>query len=614
MVLVLVGNIEVKQKIRDNKNSINVIWFGISLGFGYWIFESIVHTYVLKEGSLIEEIFFPLPYKIGMRVVITCLIIIFGIYAQTVIAKYKRAGEKSHQQNRLFRNAIDSLTHPFYLIDANNYKVILANRISGFGRALNNQTCYALTHKSDRPCSDADHPCPLEQVKATGKPAMVEHIYYDRNGAAIYLEIHAYPIFDSNGKVIQIIENSIDVTDQISARLELRASEKRFQDIVLSLTDWIWEIDHNGRFTFAFGNVREILGYDPEELIGKTPFDLMPEDEIKRIEKIFNDLISEKKQINNLKNWNLTKKGEKVCLLTNGVPVLDNDGVLTGYRGVDRDITKLEQAEVQRKKLTEELERAKRMESLAVLAGGVAHDLNNLLGPMVGYPELILSKLPDDSPHRKNLTRIAKSAEKASEIVQDLLALARRGRYTMKSIDLNHIIEEYLDLPTFIGLKADNPNVKIEMKLDNCIPKIFGSSTHLLKALMNLIVNAFDAMPGGGKLAITTSRQYVEKLKNGYEDIENRDYVLLSIQDTGEGIEAKDIQRIFEPYFSKKEMGQKSGSGLGLSVVYGIIKDHNGYYDIVSKANEGTEFILYFPILNDIVEKNSDTEQITVME
>jgi len=251
-------------------------------------------------------------------------------------------------------------------------------------------------------------------------------------------------------------------------------------------------------------------------------------------------------------------------------------------------------AEDQQRHLKEELERAERMKSLAVLAGGVAHDLNNMLGPLVGYPELILTKLPEDSSIRKQVVRIGNAAREAADVVQDLLTLARRGRYEMAPTDLNTIVEGYLDTPGFAQIAESKPGISITTSLDRTIGKTMGSPPHLSKVIMNLVVNAFDAMSDTGEMKIATSQHHLEKLMGGFEAIRPGDYIVLSVQDTGTGIEPADIDKIFEPYYSKKTLGL-SGSGLGLSVVYGVVKDHKGYYDVFSEVGRGTKFVLYFP-------------------
>jgi len=260
-----------------------------------------------------------------------------------------------------------------------------------------------------------------------------------------------------------------------------------------------------------------------------------------------------------------------------------------------KDITLQRQSEKKEHKLQDQLERAERMKALGLLAGGIAHDLNNMLGPMVGYPELILRKLEPDSPFKKQIKTMQKSAIDASVVIQDLLALARRGKYDLVPLNLNKLIKEYHESPNACGLFEDKSGITLEIQLDQNLPNINGSSPHLQKVIMNLIVNAVDAMGFEGKLTLKTWHSHVNELKSGFSKMNPQEYACLSIKDTGCGIAEENVGSIFEPYFSSKEMHERSGSGLGLSVVYGILKDHNGYYDIISKVGEGTEFILYFP-------------------
>ncbi len=279
----------------------------------------------------------------------------------------------------------------------------------------------------------------------------------------------------------------------------------------------------------------------------------------------------------------------------------------TFLQAIVRDITERKQAEEQQAQLKDQLERADRMKSLGVLAGGVAHDLNNMLGPLVGYPDLILHQLPADSPLRRQIKLIGDSAQSAADVIQDLLTLARRGRYEMQPLNVNELVSRYLESPGFEKLVALHPEIKVAVNLDSHLSSITGSSPHLSKAVMNLIVNAFDAMPDGGSLTIATGSVYLERLPSGYEDINAGDYISITVKDTGQGIDPDCIDKIFEPYYSKKKMGT-SGSGLGLSVVYGVVKDHRGYYDIVSEVGRGAEFVLYLPACNESCVAESQPE------
>jgi signal transduction histidine kinase/ActR/RegA family two-component response regulator len=250
--------------------------------------------------------------------------------------------------------------------------------------------------------------------------------------------------------------------------------------------------------------------------------------------------------------------------------------------------------EDERRALDEKLQRAKRMEDLGTLAGGVAHDLNNILVGTVSCPDLLLSRLPVDSPLRELLETIRRSGVKAAAIVQDLLTLARRGVTSFQALNLNTVIADYFSSPEYERLKSFHPRVEVELRLDPGLPNLVGSHVHLLKVVMNLVSNAAEAMPDGGRLVVSTSAGKTGARAGSIESIEAGEYVILQVSDTGIGIPKEDVSRILEPFFTKKKMGH-SGTGLGMAVVWGTVKDHKGHIDVESAVGKGTTFTIYFP-------------------
>jgi CheY-like chemotaxis protein len=231
---------------------------------------------------------------------------------------------------------------------------------------------------------------------------------------------------------------------------------------------------------------------------------------------------------------------------------------------------------------------------LGALAGGVAHDLNNVLGVVVGYAELLVNSVEESSSIRSGLLKIMSGGQRAATIVQDLLTLARRGVTNRQVLNLNKIIADCQLSPELEELSSHHPSVKIKTDLEPDLLNISGSSVHLGKTLFNLISNASEAMPDGGILTIKTANQYLDKPIQGYDEVLEGDYVVLSVSDTGEGIPVKDLKHIFEPFYTKKVMG-RSGTGLGLAVVWGTVKDHDGYINVQSEEGKGSTFTLYFP-------------------
>ncbi|MFC1816992.1 ATP-binding protein, partial [Thermodesulfobacteriota bacterium] len=284
-------------------------------------------------------------------------------------------------------------------------------------------------------------------------------------------------------------------------------------------------------------------------------------------------------------------------------PIFDSEGHIIEILCIGNDISELKRSEQERRNLETRLQRAQKMEAIGTLAGGVAHDLNNILSGIVSYPELLLTNLSPDSPMRKPMLTIQRSGEKAAAIVQDLLTLARRGVTTTKVVNLNSIISDYLTSPEFDNVKASHPNVEIITILNPNLLNIIGSSVHMSKVIMNLVSNAAEAINNSGEIIIATKNHYVDEVINGYEVVLQGDYVVVSVSDNGIGISKKDIERIFEPFYSKKIMG-KSGTGLGTAVIWGTVKDHNGYIDVQSIERKGTTFTLFFPVTrNELINK-----------
>ncbi|MFH2046315.1 MAG: response regulator [Pseudomonadota bacterium] len=259
-----------------------------------------------------------------------------------------------------------------------------------------------------------------------------------------------------------------------------------------------------------------------------------------------------------------------------------------------RDITN-------RKRIETQLQQAQKMEAIGTLVGGVAHDLNNILGGLVGYPELLLLDMPPGSPMAEPLLQIMKSGEKAAAIVQDLLTLARRGVTVEEVVNLNHIISEYLKTPEHEKMTEYHSNIKYELNLDPELLNNRGSFFHITKVLMNLMANASESIQDGkGEVLVTTQNRHLDQPYEGFQNIPGGDYVILSVSDTGIGISIEDRSKIFEPFYTKKKMG-RSGTGLGMTVVRGTVEDHKAYIDITNREEGGSRFDIYFPVTRDFI-------------
>jgi PAS domain S-box-containing protein len=396
-------------------------------------------------------------------------------------------------------------------------------------------------------------------------------------------------------------QTAISISNAISFQ-KLQESEEKYRNILESIEEGYYEIDLEGNFTFVNDSMCEILGRAKSELIGVNNKQYLDKENAKKGYQYFGQVYKTGRP-NKGFDWEFMKKDDTKVQVEISVSLIkDSEGHPTGFRGIMVDITERKRAEQEKRRLEAQLQRSQKMEAIGTLAGGVAHDLNNILAGLVSYPELLLMDLPEDSPFRKPISTIQKSGEKAAAIVQDLLTLARRGVAITEVVNLNTIVSDYLRSPEYGKLLEFHPDVKLETDLNADLLNISGSPVHLSKTIMNLISNAAEAMPEGGTISVSTENRYIDSPIRGYDDVKEGNYVTLIVSDTGIGIPLEDREKIFEPFYTKKVMG-RSGTGLGMAVVWGTVKDHNGYIDVRSREGEGTTFALYFPITREELAK-----------
>ena len=377
----------------------------------------------------------------------------------------------------------------------------------------------------------------------------------------------------------------------------LKESEVRYKSLVELSPEAVF-VHQEGVIVYINPAGTRIFGAtDHQEVIGKPALDFIHPDYHEIAKGRIRQAREKKTTLSpaELKYLRLDNKAIDVMATATYIDYLGKPSVLS----VIRDITDQKLAQKALRESEEKLHRAQKMESMGLMAGGVAHDLNNILSGIVSYPELLLRNLPEDSPLRNPLKTIQDSGMRAADVVEDLMTIARGVASSKEPLNLSTMVEEYLKSAEHLKLERTHSFVSFKTELDPTLLNMSGSPTHIKKILMNLVTNASEAIEGSGTVSISTTNRYLDEPLKGYEDVRTGEYVTLSVADEGLGISPQDLERIFEPFYTKKEMG-RSGTGLGLAVVWNSMQDHNGYINVKS-SERGTVFELYFPTTREQV-------------
>jgi two-component system cell cycle sensor histidine kinase/response regulator CckA len=569
---------------------------------------------------------------------------------------------------------------------------------------LQGLTFQDLTHPEDLP----ENLRLVEELQSgRRRHVSLEKRYLRKDGTIRLVRMTVNLLRDAQGEPQYLLGTIIDITARKQAEEALRESEKRFRDITEYAAEWVWEVDARGKFTYSSPVVKQLLGYQPEEVLDKHFYDFFLPEAREDLKNAALAVFAAKKPFRDFLNPNLHKNGQIVWLSTSGIPILDAQGNLRGYRGVDIDITERWEAEAlsrnlitksmvgiyliqhgkfqlvnqwffaitgynkdefsnleplelvhpedreatrenavkmlkglsavpyeyrtitkggetrwimetvtsiqyqgkravlgyfmdvtERKTLEEQLLQAQKMEAVGRLAGGVAHDFNNLLMAIMGYSELMRAKVHRGDPLYDHLENILKAGERAAALTQQLLTFSRRQIVHPQVIDLQQVI---LDLEPMLRRLLEE-DIELEIIHDPMPVAVKGDPGHLSQIIMNLVVNARDAMPRGGRLTLKTAPVDLPKGHQArFRLAPPGAYAMLMVQDTGVGMSGATQAHIFEPFFTTKEPGK--GTGLGLSTVYGIVKQSGGYLDLNSKPGKGSAFTILLPRLKAMVQQ-----------
>lgn len=361
-------------------------------------------------------------------------------------------------------------------------------------------------------------------------------------------------------------------------------SEERYVDLFEHSPDMSHIINEAGTIISCNQTEANRLGYSKNEIIGRPFLILYPYDYHGEARRILDDIFKNKRQIQELEEKMITKNGSLIDVSVN-VSIIRDEAGHPLVRAVARDIT-------EKKNLEARVLHAQRIDSIGKLAGGVAHDFNNILTSILGTTSIMKRKMKSDDQWYKFADIIETAARRGASLTKQLLTFARKGTVQFRPVIANDIIKETLRL--FERSTDQTYVIKKDLTDEICI--INGDDGQLQQSILNLLINARDAMPNGGTITIHSKKKYVEKSITVTGEVQEGEYLAISIQDTGIGIDKSIQQHIFDPFFTTKEPGK--GTGLGLSVVYGVVNAHNGFITVTSELGKGSEFVMYFPLLS----------------
>jgi two-component system, cell cycle sensor histidine kinase and response regulator CckA len=510
--------------------------------------------------------------------IIGVVLVFRDITERKITVEQLRASEERH------RIVVDNINVGIALISRNMEMLALNNQMKKWYPDIDisqKPICYKAFNKPAR--SDLCPDCPVYITLNDGE---VHESVLDRiadNKVRNYRVISS-PLKDKKGKIIAAIEMIEDITEQKKAQEALQRSEIKYRELVQNANSIILRMDSQGNVTFFNEFAQQFFGYTEDEILGKKVVGtIVPTTDRagRDLAAMIRDIgLNPENHVSN-ENENMRKDGARIWVAWTNKAIYDKDGNIVEILCVGNDVT-------ERKLLEKQLLQALKMESIGTLAGGVAHDFNNLLMGILGNASLMQINTDPADPNYNRLKSIEKQVENGSKLTSQLLGYARKGKYELKPINLNQLVKDTSEL---FGRTRKDISIYLEL-----LPDLFAVEAdkgQIEQVLWNLYVNAADAMPGGGDFILKTFNTDHKNMKGRLYVPRPGKYVMLTVTDTGIGMDKEIRQRIFDPFFTTKEMGR--GTGLGLASAYGIVKGHDGYIDVESRKGEGTTFSIYFP-------------------
>jgi len=488
----------------------------------------------------------------------------------------KPPGEKDWRK-RVF----DSLSFPTIIMNPDkviqNANHIFFEKFSSKGQIIG-RTCHEIFYDSKEPCSTDI--CPLPKVMADRKGHSILRRIISKDGKEMWQDRVFSPILDDNGEVLYIMESVRDVTRLKGLEKELHETKEFFENVLQSSASAIVAADRSGKILFMNRAAEDLFGYAMEEVLGeKSVEQVYPPGKARQIMKQLRDeTIGGKGKLHSTKITIINANGEEIPVEFTGAIIYEGDKE-AATMGIYNDLRERLVVEKKLKEAQVQVAQAEKMASLGQLAAGVAHEINNPLTGILLYVNLVLERLGENDPFREDLEYVLEDTNRCKEIVKNLLAYSRQTNPTKEIFQLNSLVEQSLNL---IRDQRLFMNIEVIKEMSGDMMLIHADKNQLNQVIINLVINAIDAMEKKGTITFRTYRDKRAKM------------VYLEISDTGSGIPEENLSKVFDPFFSTKELGK--GTGLGLSTAYGIVKENGGEISVKDTGVEGTTFLVELPL------------------
>jgi PAS domain S-box-containing protein len=492
--------------------------------------------------------------------------------------------EDLRRSEERYRTVLDEMEEAYYELD-------IAGNLTFFNDALirkagtPREELMGLGFKDYIPAQDVGRVFKaFNQVYKTGKPIKGIPLQAIRkDGSIMSSEESILPLKNKAGEVTGFRGVSHDVTERLQMMEALRRSEERYRTMLDEMEEAYYEVDLQGNFTFFSDALCRQLGYSRDEIMGMSYKTYIPPENGKKVFEVYNKVYQTGEPHKSFASSQIKKDGTRVYTEDSIFAMRDEGGKIIGFRGISRDVTERKRAEEERKQLEQKAQFSSRLASVGELASGVAHEINNPLTAVIGYAHLLLGRADIPADIRRDIEVINEGAQRVAGIIKKLLVFARQARPERTYVDVNEIINTTLELRAY---SLQSHNIKVILQLDPDLPMTVADPGQLQQVFLNLIMNAeteVKSIHGGGKLAIKTER--------------TGDTLRISFKDNGLGIAKENLERIFNPFFTTRKVGQ--GTGLGLSVCHGIVSEHKGKIWVESQLGKGATFVVELPIVED---------------